>query len=318
MNPAACSICQNAAGNRRHTAREMMFGFRDPFTYLECGQCGCLQLLDPPADLAKYYPANYYSFQPHGPIKTFLRRQWAGYTLRGGNPLGWLVNQLNGDNHAMKAVRRARLQPSASILDVGCGDGHLIQDLRHLGFARVAGADPYIAQELHHPGGVTVFKKQLGELSGRFDVIMLHHSYEHMERPGEVMQQLGRLLAPDGLVMICIPVAGSYAWRHYGVNWVNLDAPRHLFLHTPRSIGLLAERAGLRVVETFFEGNEGQFLASEDYQRDLPLCRPRPRGAAVLERFTARRRLRELRAQADELNRKDEGDWACFHLRKAG
>lgn len=316
MTTAACLICENADDNRRHQAREMMFGFRDPFTYLECGRCGCLQLLDPPSDLAKYYPPHYYSFQKHGPLKTKLRQQWAAHTLRGGHPLGWLVRQLHGDHDSMQAVRRARLDPAARILDVGCGQGHLLQDLQHLGFKSLAGADPFIAEEVRLPGGLVIHKRALADLAGVFDVIMLHHSFEHMDQPAEVMCQLSRLLAPEGLVMIRIPVAGSFAWRHYGVNWVNLDAPRHFFLHTPRSIELLAARAGLRVTETFFEGNEGQFTGSEDYVRDLPLCRPRSRGMALREALTGWRRRGELRARAEELNRKGEGDWAGFHLRR--
>lgn len=40
-----------------------MFGFRDEFDYLECDECGCLQLITIPPDLIKYYPPNYYSYQ---------------------------------------------------------------------------------------------------------------------------------------------------------------------------------------------------------------------------------------------------------------
>ena len=40
----------------------MMFGHRDRFTAGECGRCGCVQLLDPPADLGRYYGPGYYSF----------------------------------------------------------------------------------------------------------------------------------------------------------------------------------------------------------------------------------------------------------------
>ena len=39
-----------------------MFGTRESFTYLQCGGCGTVQLLDVPADLAPHYPPDYYSF----------------------------------------------------------------------------------------------------------------------------------------------------------------------------------------------------------------------------------------------------------------
>ena len=58
---AACRICGNASDNRAHVAREMMFGTRERFDYVECARCGCLQIRDVPADLSPYYPADYYS-----------------------------------------------------------------------------------------------------------------------------------------------------------------------------------------------------------------------------------------------------------------
>src|SRR6185436_3569999 len=61
---AACRICGNAEGNQTFFPREMMFGWREEFEYLECGRCGCLQIARIPANLAKYYPSDgYYSYK---------------------------------------------------------------------------------------------------------------------------------------------------------------------------------------------------------------------------------------------------------------
>ncbi len=35
-----CRICGNGDGNRTFEAREMMFGTREAFGYLECARCG--------------------------------------------------------------------------------------------------------------------------------------------------------------------------------------------------------------------------------------------------------------------------------------
>ena len=55
-----CLICQNTEHNRIIKTREMMFGLREEFRYLECGQCGTIQLLDVPG-LARFYPPEYLS-----------------------------------------------------------------------------------------------------------------------------------------------------------------------------------------------------------------------------------------------------------------
>src|SRR5262245_28570152 len=60
----ACRICRNSDGNQTYQVREMMFGLLDVFPYVECAQCGCLQIQTIPADMARFYPGKYYSRQP--------------------------------------------------------------------------------------------------------------------------------------------------------------------------------------------------------------------------------------------------------------
>jgi SAM-dependent methyltransferase len=295
----------------------MMFGLREEFRYLECLNCGCLQLLDVPKDFSKYYPSGYYSFQKQGFIKTFLRHQWSAYAYGGWNPIGWAVTKAFASNDAMISLRRLALQKSARILDVGCGAGNLLQDLRHLGFANVSGADPYIESDLVYNNGLTIYRKSIAEMPGQFDVVMLHHSFEHMDEPWEAMRHLARLLAPAGCGIIRIPVASSYGWKHYGVNWVHLDAPRHLFLHTGTSIGMLADRAGLRVESVVYDGNEGGLWASEQYAKDIPLLDARSYNCSKSKSIFTRKQIREYKLKATELNRSRQGDLACFYLRPA-
>ena len=76
---------------------------------------------------------------------------------------------------------------------------------------------------------------------------MFNHSFEHMENPFEVMNQSNRLLNKNKFLLVRIPVADSYAFKHYRENWCSLDAPRHLFLHTKKSIELLAKQSGFEI-----------------------------------------------------------------------
>ena len=58
-----CKICGNSEKNKEFKIREMMFGFRDEFTYFECSKCGCLQIAEIPKNISNYYPLNYYSYK---------------------------------------------------------------------------------------------------------------------------------------------------------------------------------------------------------------------------------------------------------------
>lgn len=295
-----------------------MFGLRTTFPYLECGRCGCVQLLEVPPAMDNYYPKNYYSFQPHGRLQAFLRHQWSAYSFGRFRPLGWMLARLTFSNQAMEAVRRTKVAKTARILDVGCGSGHLIKDLSDLGFRNVEGVDPYLETDVTWPNGPTVHKKQLAEMPDEYDLIMLHHSFEHMDAPQQVMHDLARRLRPGGRVLLRIPVAGSFAWKHYGVNWVNLDAPRHFFLHTEHSVRILATSVGLEIETVLYEGTEYQFWYSEQYARDIPMHDPRFRSATSLKLLAARMLNPAYRRKSEELNRTKQGDQGCFTLVRSG
>jgi hypothetical protein len=113
-----------------------------------------------------------------------------------------------------------------------------------------------------------------------------------------------------------MPVAASYAWRHYGVNWVALDAPRHLFLHTVRSIQLLSKQAGFKVADIEFDSTESQFIGSEFYLRNIPLkdqslYLKNPRNSIF-----SKKQIQEFKNKAIQLNAANDGDQACFYLYK--
>lgn len=315
---ADCKVCRASEGHRTHVAREMMFGLGGAFRYLECGSCGCLQLLDVPEDMSRFYPGVYGAFGTHSPWKARVLAKWSAHAYGRRNFLGFMLAFIYGPYEAIPSVRRAGLRSDSRILDVGCGSGGLIRDLRELGFDHVTGIDAFIPADVVHPNGVTAQRRRLEDMTGSFDVVMLHHSFEHMREPSQDLQRVSDLLVPGGLVILRIPVASSWAWKHYGVDWMHLDAPRHYFLHTRRSIEILAETCGLDVESVVDEGNESQFLGSEQYRRDIPLV---DRRSFTHGRFPYLRgwlRNRRYHRRAEELNRLGQGDWACFTLRKRG
>lgn len=86
----------------------------------------------------------------------------------------------------------------SNILDVGCGNGFLLNQMYGFGFKNLTGIDPFIEADIHYPNGINVYKKYISELEGRYDVIMLHHSFEHIPDPVDVFHHLDRLLKKKG------------------------------------------------------------------------------------------------------------------------
>jgi len=318
MERFACRICGNRDGNRSYIAREMMFGFRDEFEYVQCAACECLQMREVPVDLGRYYPSDGYSaHQPQAlvadtPVKALLRHHRAAYSLYGRDLFGAALCRIFGVPAFYPSychqLRKLGARLDDRILDVGSGTGAMLINLQTMGFRNLVGVDPFVAEEIRYENGVRILKQELAETEGQFDLITLHHSFEHMPEPAEVFRHLHRLLTPGRQLLLRIPVVPCYAWSHYGTDWVQLDAPRHLFIHSPRSIRLMAEQVGLEVAGVEYDSTEMQFGGSERYRRDVPLLAdeaPVPDEQRALYREKAR-----------ELNARGEGDQACFYLRK--
>lgn len=317
MTGHACRICGNASGNRLHRAREMQFGTGEEFDYVECAGCGCVQIAEIPADLQRFYPSEY---PPHAPPRerpaglVGLLRRLRSSLLYGRSGRGSGLPVPGATYHAW--FRGAGVGTGASIVDVGAGSGTLLRKMQADGFRNLTGIDPYLAQEVTEPGFV-LRRGQLADLEGPFDLVMMHHSFEHIADQAGALREVARAIGENGVALVRIPVADGWAWRHYGVDWFQLDAPRHLYLHTRRSLGILAAAAGLRVSDVVHDSRENQFWVSELYRKNLSLVDPatgRPRRAAA---HFGRAELRAFRARARRLNAAGEGDQACFYMVRA-
>lgn len=313
----SCEICKNALDNSTHLAREMMFGMRDPFTYMECGACGCLQNISVPNDLSKYYGNNYYSV-----ISDVLKRRpvydrikqirTKTYLTRKGS-LGTLLLKKFGVPGLPSWVVRAGMHQESQILEVGCGTGSLLLSLRSEGFSNLTGADPFIETDIDYGRGLRILKSYIPEIPGRYDFIVLEHAFEHIPKPHETLEALRSLLEPNGTLIISIPLA-SYAWKHYGVNWVQLDAPRHLFLHTEESFRILTKQ--MTITEVRYDSNAVQFWGSEQYKRNIHLLDDRSYRINPKNSIFSREEMMEFSDRARILNEQRMGDQATFYLRR--
>lgn len=310
----SCRVCSGRDIGEIYEAREMMQGTRTRFHYAQCSTCGTLWLTDPPVDYSLFYPNDYYSFVNSDRGTIGLIR---GY-LRAKRDLAYFQRSLFGEalarrypDSALISIARLHVGWEARILDVGCGSGSLLRRMAAIGFKSLAGIDPFLSNDSKHGDRVRIRKCRLEDLrGGEYDVVMFHHSLEHVEDPVATLQVAARLLAPGGKCVVRLPVLGE-AWQKYGTNWVQLDPPRHMWVPTERAMRTLAASAGLGVKQLEYDSTEFQFWGSELYARDVPFETARRQG---LSSYFDRSEISRFRERAATLNQNGLGDSAMFVL----
>jgi SAM-dependent methyltransferase len=130
--------------------------------------------------------------------------------------------------------------PPGPVLDVGAGDGALIDALARRGREATG-----LERDVRHP---QVRDEPLRQVEGAWAAVVFWHALEHLPAPGEAIGHAARLAAPGGIVVVAVPNTDSLQARAFGDRWLHLDLPRHLVHLSERSLVAGLERHGLRVV----------------------------------------------------------------------
>jgi 2-polyprenyl-3-methyl-5-hydroxy-6-metoxy-1,4-benzoquinol methylase len=142
-----------------------------------------------------------------------------------------------------------RLHPAPRgrrLLDIGCGEGQLVDAALRVGFdARgIDVAEPAI--DICRSFGLPCATEDLysPELDAeRFDVITLVETIEHVPDPVRMLRRARELLVDGGVVWLTTPNFASLGRRLLGERWPVLS-PEHLSYFTGASLRETARRAG--------------------------------------------------------------------------
>lgn len=311
----ACWLCRATEGSEVFLV-EQMFGTLEEFAYTVCSRCESLQISSVPTDTSKYYPPDYYSLaSPSVPARSLVRRllkgRAASLVLR--SP-GWFARRvLPRRSTIWAALHEARATSNSRILDVGCGSGALLVNLGEYGFRQLVGIDPFAPAEINSDS-IRVLRGSTEILDGPYDIVMANHVLEHISDPRYMLNELRRLCAPSGSIVVRLPVVGA-SWREYGRDWIELDPPRHLFIPTMAGLrALIQSSEGLRLESVRFDTYEFELIGSELLRRGRHIGRMNGDPAA---QFSGSE-LRAFRRRASQMNHNRNGGRVVLHLRRIG
>jgi len=232
----------------------------------ECGGCGTAYL-DPRPTMATICQAyrNYSTHAPIGGVDYAKAPPWRRFRIAQRNAYlntnyGYQLKPAVWNPLFLGAARRRRFDtftgffnfpgPGARVLDIGCGNGSYLWQMRSLGW-EVCGVEPDPKSAAHaRAAGLDVRDGLLQQQSfpeKHFDGITMTHVIEHLHDPMDTLRRCWKLLKPGGQITITTPNLSARGHQIFGPDWLPLDPPRHLIVFTEASLRRAMETCGFVV-----------------------------------------------------------------------
>ncbi len=281
---SACVACGSPGDTAYEGLTDRLYGSPGSWRMVRCSGPACgLLWLDPPPDeqaLALAY-RGYHTHAPppdRAPWARLLRR-WLkegyyasrfGYTVRGARVKRFLALALL-PFPALRAgldglIMHLPPRPGGRLLDVGCGNGLAIGQLKDLGWdAEGVDSDP-AAVAAASSRGLTVREGSLPQqhyADASFDVVTMNHVLEHVPDPAGLLAECRRVLQPDGRLVVVTPNAASLGHARFGAAWRGLEPPRHLQVFTAPALERLLAAARLQRTVLRTSAGAAAFLHAE-------------------------------------------------------
>ena len=143
------------------------------------------------------------------------------YRPTGERRFSFLGDAVLGRSRALLARRVDEVAPPGPVLDVGAGEGSLLDALRArgrkaVGLERAGHRDDMRDQPIEDVDGDRAWA-----------AVIFWHSLEHLPQPASAVDAAARLLADGGVLFVAVPDSASLQARLFGPRWLHLDLPRH-------------------------------------------------------------------------------------------
>lgn len=276
----SCGADQTASVMR---SVDRLLGLSGDFQVVRCGRCGFLFTNPQPdeATLERHYPSAYHAAPDPGAANPASRRSWLRARLRAGllaargyrvdraGSLWQAAGSLVGRLMTERFVWIPLFTPGGVLVDVGCGTGAYLAEMRDLGWTAI-GIEPasVAAGVARERFGLDVRTGTLEEAAlpdACADVVTMRMVLEHARDPAAVLAEVQRILKPGGRLLLSVPNAGSIEAKIFRRHWFAWELPRHLSHFTPVTLAGMLLEGGFGEVRVRHLANANNLAASLRY-----------------------------------------------------
>ncbi|MFK8049906.1 MAG: class I SAM-dependent methyltransferase [Halioglobus sp.] len=246
--------------------RDWEYGVTGTYDYYQCQSCEGVQL---------------HPFPDLEGLKKAYDIQYHGYAT--GEKRGVLFSLLYGAKEHLFRRQMSRLVDSGSkVLDVGCGAGEFLQNVRSLGVTAVEGID--FSEDMIaslSAAGIKGYCGTFPEFEGQadsYDLISMNNYLEHTVEPRLELKKSLDLLSPGAYLVGEVPGFDSWERRLFGRFWGGNHVPRHTYQFNSHFLTRLLRDTGFEEVEISHQLNTSHWsLSVQNFlQRNVENLRENP------------------------------------------
>ena len=145
-----------------------------------------------------------------------------------------------------------------NLLEIGAGMGHLVAQLEEnfdtVGIDLNHWAVKQSKSVVKKTALQTASAETLPFANNSFDVVIIKHIVEHLPNPEKAIANIGRVIAPDGILILSTPNLDSMLKSWKGDRWIGYQDPTHISLHPPETWLRWIKNSGFSLLRIFADG----------------------------------------------------------------
>lgn len=264
MKITECPICKNSPRPLYQIER-----FQEPFTILECPECGLQMQSSIPDNPSNFYDESYYSGSAEFSYKDERRKtKYENYV--------W--------NARLKNISKY-LPPPRDFLDVGASFGGFVEAASKFGYnARGIDPSPYAVTEGKKAGRDLILEEFTPEIlpPASVDILTMIEVIEHLPDPQKAFRAMKQIVRPGGMVLIQTANFLGLQARREKSNY-HYYLPGHLFYYSVTNLRRILRENGFSKTVVFqptdfgllpkLQKSRGDFKNISDYLRWLSIAK---------------------------------------------
>lgn len=165
-------------------------------------------------------------------------------------------------NYLIDLKTISRYKASGNFLDIGTNMGFFLRNARGGGW-NLFGVEPSsslaeLARKYFNLNVKTAFLDEAGYSDSFFDVVTMVDVFEHLAEPGKMIKEISRILKDEGILFIRVPNCFFNLFKFHIAsltkklkNYDIFDSYEHVVHYSQRTLRLMLEKHGFRVIDTF-------------------------------------------------------------------